>query len=53
MILKYIDKLLTLVFEGTACVSISAFVSLIDILVRIGSSFSGLNIWVVATRIEK
>ena len=51
--LTYIDHFLILASTITGCVSISAFLSLVDILVEITSSAIGLNIWAIIAGIEK
>ena len=51
--LNYIEHFFALVFVVTICVSISAFVSLIDISKRIMSSAIWLNIWARIARIKK
>ena len=47
--MKYIEQVLVLVSAVTGCVSISAFVSLVDI----ASSTVGLKIFVIATGIKQ
>ena len=51
--LTYIEHFLILASTITGCVSISAFLSLVDILVEITSSAIGLNIWAIIAGIEK
>ena len=51
--LTYIEHFLILASTITGCVSISAFLSLVDILVEITSSAIGLNIWAIIVGIEK
>ena len=51
--LNYIEHFLTLVFEVTECISISAFASLVYIFTGITSSTVGLNIFALIARIEK
>ena len=50
--LNYIEHFLKLVFAVTVCVSISAFVSLVDISKGIMSSIIGLNICAISARIK-
>ena len=51
--LNYTEHFFALVFVVTICVSISAFVSLIDISKRIMSSAIWSNIWARIARIKK
>ena len=51
--LTYIEHFLILASTITGCVSISTFLSLVDILVEITSSAIGLNIWAIIAGIEK
>ena len=53
MVLFHIEHLLNLTSTGTACVSISAFTSLIGIPIDIGSSVVELNIFPVTGGIKK
>ena len=50
---NYIERFLTLVFAVTVCISISAFVSFVDISKGIMSSTIGLNICAIIARIKK
>ena len=52
-VLNYIDHLLIAVSTITGCISISAFASLIAILVGITSSATGLKICVISPGIKK
>ena len=47
-----LNYFLTLVFTATVCISISAFVSLVDISKRIMSSTRGLNIYSILAKIK-
>ena len=51
--LNYIKQFLILASTITGCISISAFTSLIGILIRITSSAIGLKICAIAARIKK
>ena len=51
--MDYIEHLLTLVSTFTGCVSISAFVSLVGIPIRITSSAIGLKICIITSGIKK
>ena len=51
--LTLIECFLTLVFEVTICILISAFASLIDMSKEIMSSTIGLNIWAIIAKIKK
>ena len=51
--LTYIEHFLILASTITGCVSISTFLSLVDILVEITSSAIGLNIWAIIAGIEQ
>ena len=52
-VLNYIDRSLIVISTNTGCVSISAFASLVGILIRILSSPLGLKICVITTGIKK
>ena len=52
-VLNYIEHLLILISTVTGCVSISAFASLVGILIRIASSAIVLKICVITAGIKK
>ena len=52
-VLNYIDHSLIAISTITGCVSISAFASLVDIPVSIGSSIMRLKTCVITERIKK
>ena len=51
--LNYIEHFHILTSAVTGCISISAFVSLLGILIGITSSALGLKIWAIAAGIKK
>ena len=51
--LHYIERLLILVSTVTECVCISAFVSLVGILVGIAGSALGMEIWAITSVFKK
>ena len=50
--LHYIEHLLILVSTVTGCVCISAFVSLVGILVGIAGSALGMEIWAITSYLK-
>ena len=49
----YIEHFLTLIFEVTVCISVSALASLLNVFKRIMSSTTRLNICAIISRIKK
>ena len=52
-VLNYIEHLLILISKSTACISTSAFTSLIGIPIGIMSSKIGLRIYIITVGIKK